>query len=246
MDEVYSKTEVGPLNGTPDKRLFWSIISDYDLKTGLCELVDNALDMWRSTGKKRPLKIEISLDLIRQLISVKDNAGGVKQSELHLLLSPGGSRNDPGAEIIGIFGVGSKRAGVALGEEVRIRTRFRNEQTYEIDIPKEWLESPSWEMAYYRVPSIANGTTIVEFSHLRKPFDDSDVQSIKEHLSEAYGWFLENGCQILLGPTEIKARSFKSWSYPSKFLPREVAFNADFKSDGKLSVLVTGRANRGS
>jgi hypothetical protein len=34
MASVTKKTEVGPLDGTPEKRMFWSIISDYDLKTG--------------------------------------------------------------------------------------------------------------------------------------------------------------------------------------------------------------------
>ncbi len=49
---VTRKTEIGPVNGTPDKRLYWSIISDYDLHTGLCELIDNALDLWILEGKK--------------------------------------------------------------------------------------------------------------------------------------------------------------------------------------------------
>src|SRR5690348_17101773 len=35
---VTKKTEIGPVDGTPDKRMYWSIISDYGLKTGLCEL----------------------------------------------------------------------------------------------------------------------------------------------------------------------------------------------------------------
>ena len=34
MNEVIRKTEIHPIDGTPEKRMFWSIISDYDLKTG--------------------------------------------------------------------------------------------------------------------------------------------------------------------------------------------------------------------
>jgi sensor histidine kinase regulating citrate/malate metabolism len=105
------KTEVTPVDGTPVKRMFWSIISDYDLQTGLCELVDNALDLWTVGDRKKPLTIKVSLDVDRQLIAVRDNAGGIKRGELHLLIAPGGSRNDPDAELIGIFGVGaSERA----------------------------------------------------------------------------------------------------------------------------------------
>src|SRR6266853_3579585 len=116
---VTRKSEIGPIDGTPDKRMFWSIISDYDLKTGVCELVDNALDSWIIGGQKKPLNVQIILDPNRQLISVTEDAGVVKQDELRMLLAPGGSVNDPYAEVISGFGFGSKRAGVALGERVQ-------------------------------------------------------------------------------------------------------------------------------
>jgi len=103
--------------------MFWSIIGDFNLKTGLCDLVDNALDLWMPANRRDPLAISINLDVGRQLISVKDNSGGAKRDELRLLVAPRGSRNDPGAELIGIFGVGSKRAGIALAEQVVIKTR---------------------------------------------------------------------------------------------------------------------------
>lgn len=115
MNTVTLKTEIGPLDGTPDKRMFWSIISDYDLKTGLCELIDNAIDSWSLHGKKSLLHLKVELDVSRQLISVIDDAGGVKRDQLRMLLAPGGSVNDPNAAVIGIFGVGGKRGGIALG-----------------------------------------------------------------------------------------------------------------------------------
>ena len=60
MDEVKIKKEIGPIDGTPEKRMFWSIISDYDLKTGLCELIDNAIDVWLRDHKSKPPKIEVT------------------------------------------------------------------------------------------------------------------------------------------------------------------------------------------
>jgi sensor histidine kinase regulating citrate/malate metabolism len=147
--------------------MFWSIISDYDLKTGLCELVDNALDLWVIGKQKKPLHVGIELDVDRQLISVVDDAGGVKHSELNLLITPGGSRNDPSAELIGIFGVGGKRAGIALGELVEIRSRYRKEETFEIDITPDWLESADWEIGTYQIPDIEPATTRVDVARLR-------------------------------------------------------------------------------
>lgn len=131
MVTVTQKTEIEPIDGTPVKRMFWSIISDYDLKTGICELVDNAVDLWGLTNRSRRLTVSINLDAERQLISVIDNAGGVKRQDLRLLIAPGGSRNDPAAEVIGVFGVGSKRAAIALAEHVVIKTRFRDEESSE-------------------------------------------------------------------------------------------------------------------
>src|SRR5205085_1518648 len=67
---ITRKSEAAPVNGIPEKRMFWSIISDYDLRTGLCELIDNALDLWILGGQKSSLTIAIVLDVDRQVISV--------------------------------------------------------------------------------------------------------------------------------------------------------------------------------
>jgi hypothetical protein len=239
MAGVTRKTEIGPINGTPEKRMFWSIISDYNLRTGLCELVDNAVDLWKVRNQTRALKVEITLDVNRQLISVIDNAGGVKLDDLRLLLAPGGSRNDPDAELIGIFGVGSKRAGIALGEEVQIRTRFGNERSLEIDITKEWLRAPDWELAAYEIPDFKPRTTAVDISYLRKPFTQQDVDEIIVHLGETYDWFLQQGCTIAVNGNLVSARSFETWAFPSRFPPRTATFSVNLADDGKITAAIT-------
>lgn len=118
---IDQKTPIQSIDGTPVKRVILSIISDYDLKTGLCELVDNAIDQWSDRNYIGSLTIELTLEVDRQLISVRDNAGGVSINDLHLLISPGRSRNDPSAELIGIFGVGGKRSVIALSNCTRNR-----------------------------------------------------------------------------------------------------------------------------
>jgi hypothetical protein len=174
------------------------------------------------------------------LISVVDNAGGVRQDQLRLLLAPGGSMNNPDAELIGIFGVGSKRAGIALGEQVQIRTRFRNERSLEIDITKEWLETPDWEMNYYEVPNIPPGTTQVEISHLRKPFSAPDVDEMRAHLGETYDWFLRQNCVIKVNGKAVVARSFESWAFPPDFTPRSAIFDAEVAPHKNIAVAITG------
>src|SRR4051812_40684937 len=124
MSRTTEKREIGQLDATPDKRSYWSIIADYDLKTGICELVDNAVDQWIAAGRSRKLSVDLSLDAERQLITIRDTAGGVKEKDLRLLVAPGATKNSPDSQTIGIFGVGSKRAVIALAETTNIKTRY--------------------------------------------------------------------------------------------------------------------------
>lgn len=236
---VGAKTEVGVLDGTPEKRLFWSIISDYDLRTGLCELIDNAIDLWMLDGRKHPLRIQVLLDADRQLISVTDNAGGVREDNLRLLITPGGSQGDPSAEMIGIFGVGSKRASIALGEQVRIQTRFRKAATYQLEIDKTWLESPSWELPNYEIPNISPGTTQIDISHLRRRFSQQDADEMRTRLGETYSWFIDEGVSIELNGSPVEARTFETWAYPSGYPPRVADFTADLEGAGSIDVKIT-------
>jgi len=232
--------ELGPeasiIDGTPDKRVFWSIVSDYGLRSGLCELVDNALDLWMLNGQKRSLAIEIDLDKDRQLVSVEDNAGGVTEADLRLLIAPGGSRNSPHSPIIGVFGVGSKRASVAIGEQVEIKTRHGSRETFQLDVTKDWLEADDWKIASYRVPNIEPNTTRVEISRLRRPFDDADIEALRQHFSETYSWFLEAGCTIEVNGTPLAPLKFDAFAFPPKFPPQRSTFQVGFEDFGDVNV----------
>jgi Histidine kinase-, DNA gyrase B-, and HSP90-like ATPase len=236
MSGVSIRREIGPIDGTPEKRMFWSIISDYDLKTGLCELIDNALDVWLRGDQKKIPNIEIVLDTERQLISVKDDVGGVKFEDLYLLLAPGGSKNDPKSEVIGIFGVGSKRAGIALGEHVEIKTRYKSDRSLELNITKEWLESEDWRLAAYEIPDIEKGTTQVDISRLRRAFLGTDIGALRVHFGQTYSWFIRHGCTIKLNDVAIDPEDFDCWSYPKEFHPKGANFEVEFPGEGKVKV----------
>ncbi|WNV10437.1 ATP-binding protein [Tardiphaga sp. 709] len=236
---VTRKTELEEIDGTPEKRLFLSIISDYDLKTGLCELVDNAIDFWISNDKSTSLEVEIILDFNRQIISIRDNAGGVKEQDLRLLIAPGATGNKSHEEVIGTFGVGGKRAGVALGELVEIRTRYKREKSLEIDLTNEWLQSDDWALAAYEIPNVAPGTTSVEISKLRQSFDEEDIDIVREHLSETYDWFIRDGCKITLNGEGLSPIRFDVWAYPPGFEPKEAVFTITPRAEQSLKVTMT-------
>lgn len=239
MGLIDRKTEIQPIDGTPVKRMILSIISDYDLKTGICELVDNALDQWAGRNFGGDLTIDLSLDVDRQLISVIDNAGGVSLEDLHLLISPGRSRNDPTAVIIGIFGVGGKRSAIALAEYTEIKTRFSNQQTHQVDITPTWIASDNWQLPAYAIPEISPGTTEVHLSHLRNPITAADVDMLRVHLGETYDWFIRKGCVISLNGDTIASINFECWAYPPEHAPRKASFSSDVRGVGPVSYEIT-------
>lgn len=240
MASVTRKITLKTIDGTPKKRLFLSIISDYDLKTGLCELIDNALDLWIRNNKNPKITISVTLDYDRQFIQVSDDAGGVPEDQTELLIAPGASRNNMGEALIGIFGVGGKRAGVALGELVEIRTRYKKEKSLQIDLSAEWIESSSWEIDIYEIPPIAPSTTTVDITKVRQGFDKSDVEHIRQHLGETYSWFIKEGCSIVLNDSPIIPLHFDSWAHPPAHPPRIARFSIEPSSGKNLDVTITG------
>lgn len=214
------KREIKIVNGTPNKRLFWSIMSDYTLKTSICELIDNALDMWLKNGRSTSLSINIDLDWNRQIIKIQDCAGGVAEEDHQMLISPGASNNNPEDNIIGLFGVGSKRAVIALAEEIKILSRCKDGKSYQIDIDNNWLESDTWEIPVYEISNIPENTTIVDLSRLRIQLSAEDETELLSHLSETYAHFLKDTkFGISLNGVDVHPREFDKWAYPPDYEP---------------------------
>jgi len=215
------KKEIDTLNATPTKRIFHSIIADYDLNRSICELVDNGLDVWVRAKRAKAITIGITLNKTQQTITVEDNAGGLPKSDLRFIVGPGETGTVPTDETIGIFGVGTKRAVVALAQDVRITTRFPKEKTHQIAFDDQWLDDPSWELPVYEVDPIAEGKTIVELQRLRIPITDGGIAHLKDHLRTTYGKFLTNqGITLRVNDETLSPLFFENWAYPPKYSPR--------------------------
>jgi hypothetical protein len=239
MASASHKRQLDVINGTPEKRLFLSIISDYDLRTGVCELIDNAIDQWTDNGRKKNLNLEISLDDVRQIISVSDDAGGVQERQLRLLIAPGASKSRASPDnIIGTFGVGGKRAGVALGELVEIKTRYRNEKSLQIDITADWLASDDWAIAAYEIPEIKPASTNVTISQLRQPIKENDIAGMREHLGSTYSAFISDRCSIKLNKIPVTPINYGDWAYPPEYEPRRTSFEVLPTQDKRLDVTI--------
>jgi hypothetical protein len=233
------------IEAVPSKRLYLSIIADYDLKLGLCELIDNAIDNWTHNERKQNVKVSIELDYERQIIQVTDNSGGIKESEIDLIVSPGQTRSNPGVEAIGYFGVGSKRAVFAMAQEIKIRTRFKAEATLLIELNDSWIAEEGWGIDVYEVDKIPEGSTSIELTRLRKPIKQEEEQLLLNQLGAIYAKFLKlGGFELEINETPITAIEFESWSYPPGFGPKLWEGTVDFKDKGKIEVDILGGLTR--
>lgn len=234
------KQQVATLNATPSKRLFLSIIADYDLNRSICELVDNAFDIWTKNGKNKLLSIAINLDKDQQVIRITDNAGGVQESELSSLVAPGQTAKRPEEEIIGIFGVGTKRAVVALAQDVRITTRSKDAKGFRGEFDDSWLESDDWNLPYYEVDDVLEGTTLIELQRLRVKLDEEIISVLRSHIGATYAVFLRNkNTKIIVNKEEITELRFDNWAYPPKYRPRRYAGKLTTDDGNKIKVNVT-------
>lgn len=222
----------GDVDAVPSKRLFLSIIADYDLNRSICELVDNGLDVWTRGGKARDITIDLWLDQVERTIIVEDNAGGLARSELSYIVGPGqsGSADNTApvtlptaatSETIGIFGVGTKRAVIALSKDIAITTRHGGAGAFQIAFDETWLNQESWLLQVHEVDGLKPGVTRVELQKLRLELTDELEDNLRRHLSATYGRFLNKpGVTLRLNDQEIEPRFFDQWSYPPQYGPR--------------------------
>ena len=107
------------------------------------------------------------------------------KSKLDHIISPGKTSNNIGDDVIGYFGVGSKRAVVALAEDVTIASRFNNLKTFFVHFDDDWIDiDPYWALDYSESKkTLPPNTTRIELFKLRTPLVDDDVRELKMHLA---------------------------------------------------------------
>jgi hypothetical protein len=222
MIEGKMKELIDTIDATPSKRLYLSIIADYDISKGICELIDNALDIWIKNERRTKLRIEVNLDLTQQTIFVSDNAGGIGKANLSNIVGPGHTSNNEKDETIGIFGVGTKRAVVALAMAIKIRTRNLRETTFQVEFDDDWLlNSDDWRLPVYAVADIEPNSTTIELTKLRIRLDEEKLENLRLHLGKTYNRFLTHkNLEIFLNSDAIVPISFEKWAYPPNYEPR--------------------------
>jgi len=243
------KIDAGNVNAVPSKRLFLSIIADYDLNRSICELIDNGLDVWTRTGRQQPIVIDVHLDPDEQSICVEDDAGGLPREDLGVIVGPGQSGSVATAhETIGIFGVGTKRAVVALAKQIVITTRYQHAETFQIGFDESWLNDEDWVLKVHQVDNLPVGTTRVELYQLRLLLNDDNIKMLRHHLSATYANFLiKPDVTIRLNSVPLEPRFFDNWAYPPEGSPQRWSGPMRTPSGKLLRVdVIAGLSNESS
>lgn len=228
------------IDATPSKNIYSSIIADYDINRSISELIDNALDeAIRSKRKKVEIIVDFNTD--RNLIQVIDNAGGLSREEMHLVVGPGHSKYTDDM-VIGMFGVGSKRAAVAIASDIRVISRKGESNGYYVHYDDDWLETDSWELDLYEyTKTIDEGTTMVELSKLRNRIDEEIEERLKIHLSETYAYFIKKGkLSLIINNNKLEPTFLHKWAYPPGHKPVCISSSIQVGGDNIDVVIETG------
>jgi Histidine kinase-, DNA gyrase B-, and HSP90-like ATPase len=210
------------LDATPSKDIYRSMIADYSLQSGLCELIDNSVDVWSRGNRENRLLVSLIVDVEQQSVIVEDNAGGVGREDLVYLVKPGSSSISDAAASIGVFGVGCKRGPIALAQRTDLYTHKPGRDCFRIAYDDDWVNSDEWAISASISDLNYEGKTRIELSKLRAPVDVEAIERLKEHLSRTYGQFIvEDKVTILVNGEAIAAEIFVQWAYPEGFEPRE-------------------------
>src|SRR2546427_6503264 len=100
-------------------------------------------------------------------MSYEDDVGGIKEEHLNMVIQPGGTTRRPHEHSIGEFGLGLKRAIVALSREAEVISRFDSGDTFKIRVDDSWINSKSWKIAKYKTSPIHPGTTVINITRAK-------------------------------------------------------------------------------
>ncbi len=109
-----------------------------------------------------------------------------------------------------------------MAQDIKIKTRYGKDKTYEVDINDDWLKNDDWELPVYEVDKISEGTTELELQRLRIQITDEVIGHLKDHLSTTYALFLRNNkVSVHLNTEKLVPRFFENWAYPPGYSPRK-------------------------
>ena len=219
-----TKTNYKPVNATPVKSFFVSMLTrDIKLEEAILDLLDNCVDgIHRSgiTDSSQPYAGRwAQITFSQDTFMIADNCGGIPWSESEYAFRMGRDQERSGAStgIIGVYGIGMKRAIFKMGKKCLISTRSLEDE-YEVEILPEWIDDENeWDIPVNPATTHMNedGTTILvgelhagisaRFNEDKNRFQSELHRLISTH----YSLIIEKGFTVSVNGTEVKPKTRK-------------------------------------
>lgn len=239
---------------TPSKETYNAIRADVDVAASFKELIDNAIDNAIRQGEDT-VRVEIERSVNgdgTEVITVRDDSGGIDRDELDMLFALGESRKESIRGSIGAFGIGAKKALMRLGRAFTVASRHENAgDGFGYTIDESWIEAEDeWEVPLDTFELDAGVTEL----RIRNPnFEWGDKrESLEDVLKSTYQLYLEHpadrssevGLELVFDGNRLESPSAVEYSYapwgklyPRRFEGIRIA-PADIDSPVELSITV--------
>ena len=218
MQETSSKYK--PVEASPVKSFFVNMLTrDIKLEEAILDLLDNCVDgILRSEFvdndtpyKGRWAKIEFNHDSFK----IADNCGGIPwcKSDYAFRLGRHPDFSDETPGVMGVYGIGMKRAIFKMGTSCSISTKS-GEDEYKVNISSKWMKDESdWEIPVDPADTgmTADGTIIVvkklhegittRFNDQAELFQTELINLISSH----YSLIIDKGFSVSVNGQELKS-----------------------------------------
>lgn len=219
LEETHSPYE--SVRAAPVKSFFVSMLTrDIKLEEAILDLLDNCVD---GILRSKPLAIdkpyqgnwaEITFD--KDTFAIFDNCGGIpwRLSEYAFRMGRDPKREPDGAGIVGVYGIGMKRAIFKMGRSCEISTRSGPDE-YEVSITPEWIDDEDdWDIPAgpKDTSMVEDGTRIIVGSlheAIRERFEDHDYfqSELVRLISTHYSLIIDKGFKVTVNGTVVQSRS---------------------------------------
>jgi hypothetical protein len=251
-------------HANPSKAFFVRMLTrDISLDDCILDLVDNSIDGAWEQSDQEPTELlqdnaladyQITIELSEDKFTIRDNCGGISLDDAADYAFTFGRREDqePDGYSVGVYGIGMKRAVFKIGEDIRIRSTYEEEDHLEsfvvpIDV-REWMKpnidetakageavGPSWDFDIEEASALPEAGVEIEIEALLPDVatrlgDPTYARTLRKTLGRDYMVPLMRGLKITVNDVDVVGSSV-IFRENEDFLPMR-----DSYMDGEVKV----------